>query len=188
MNPNIIEYLRELTPDGHGGLALTSVERKPDGSPRFTRLPVVSSEEFEKQQREPIRVWESVNFGGFFAFRGMFVSVREVDMLLPEQYDELVLHIKHKVLRHEKGLSRIRREVEAFENLHRLPSARRERIPEAVRMFVWQRDQGKCVKCGSQVNLEFDHIIPVADGGADTERNIQLLCERCNREKGRSVG
>lgn len=82
---------------------------------------------------------------------------------------------------------RIRHEVEAFENLNLLPAARSEAIPEAVRMFVWQRDEGKCVKCGSREKLEFDHIIPVADSGSSTERNVQLLCETCNRRKGRSV-
>lgn len=60
---------------------------------------------------------------------------------------------------------------------------RRKPIPDKVKMFVWQRDRGKCVKCGSPENLEFDHIIPVSKGGSDTERNIQLLCEKCNRVK-----
>lgn len=59
----------------------------------------------------------------------------------------------------------------------------RDTIPEDVQMFVWRRDQGKCVKCGSQDRLEFDHIIPVSRGGSSTARNVQLLCERCNREK-----
>jgi 5-methylcytosine-specific restriction endonuclease McrA len=53
---------------------------------------------------------------------------------------------------------------------------------------VWQRDQGQCVQCGSREKLEFDHIIPVAEGGSSTERNVQLLCEACNRRKGKSVG
>ena len=63
----------------------------------------------------------------------------------------------------------------------------REPIPEAVRHEVWRRDQGRCVMCGSQENLEFDHIIPHSKGGADTARNIQLLCERCNRIKSDSI-
>src|SRR5713101_8557469 len=58
---------------------------------------------------------------------------------------------------------------------------------EDVRLFVWQRDRGQCVKCGSKQRLEFDHIIPVAAGGSNTERNIQLLCESCNRAKGSTI-
>jgi len=65
---------------------------------------------------------------------------------------------------------------------------RRESIPQAVRVEVWQRDGGHCVECGSQDRLEFDHIIPVAMGGSNTSRNLQLLCETCNRRKGASLG
>jgi len=64
----------------------------------------------------------------------------------------------------------------------------RERIPQDVMDAVWRRDEGKCVKCGSKENLEFDHIIPVSKGGANTYRNIQLLCEKCNREKSNKIG
>ena len=66
---------------------------------------------------------------------------------------------------------------------HAIQQARRERIPEDVRIFVWKRDEGRCVQCGSQENLEFDHIVPVSKGGSNTARNIQLLCETCNRRK-----
>ena len=51
-------------------------------------------------------------------------------------------------------------------------------------MFVWRRDNGRCVVCGSQEKLEYDHIIPISMGGSNTERNIQLLCEKHNRSKG----
>ncbi len=59
----------------------------------------------------------------------------------------------------------------------------RQWIPSEVRREVWRRDGGKCVKCGSRKNLEYDHIIPVAEGGSTTARNIELLCEACNRAK-----
>lgn len=101
--------------------------------------------------------------------------------------EELVLRIKHAVLTEEKALERLRREVEAFENFEKIRATPREPIPEHIRMFVWQRDRGRCVKCNCQERLEFDHVIPLAKGGSNTERNIQLLCESCNRAKGAIV-
>jgi len=56
-------------------------------------------------------------------------------------------------------------------------------IPSAVKQYVWQRDGGRCVQCGSNEKLEYDHIIQVSKGGSNTERNVQLLCEHCNRTK-----
>jgi 5-methylcytosine-specific restriction endonuclease McrA len=67
-------------------------------------------------------------------------------------------------------------------------SNQRQAIPDEVQMFVWNRDGGKCVKCGSQEYLEYDHIIPLSMGGSNTARNIQLLCEPCNRKKSNSIG
>lgn len=61
-------------------------------------------------------------------------------------------------------------------------------IPGRVKREVWRRDGGKCVKCGSRDRLEFDHIIPVSKGGSNTTRNIELLCEKCNREKSDIIG
>ena len=68
-----------------------------------------------------------------------------------------------------------------------LVPARREAIPERVRHEVWRRDRGTCVECGSRGRLEFDHIIPLSRGGANTVRNIELRCEPCNRRKGARV-
>lgn len=63
----------------------------------------------------------------------------------------------------------------------------RDPIPDEVKVFVWQRDGGRCVRCGSNQRLEYDHIIPHSMGGSNTERNLQLLCEGCNRSKGGSL-
>jgi hypothetical protein len=61
---------------------------------------------------------------------------------------------------------------------------RREPIPREVRRAVFERDGGKCTECGSTFDLQYDHVIPVALGGATTAENLQLLCADCNREKG----
>lgn len=61
--------------------------------------------------------------------------------------------------------------------------ARRERIPDDVRLFVWERDDGRCVRCGSEDDLQFDHVIPVAKGGGNASENVQVLCGPCNRQK-----
>jgi hypothetical protein len=61
-------------------------------------------------------------------------------------------------------------------------------IPSAVKVEVWKRDQGKCVKCGSTKNLHFDHDLPFSLGGASiTASNIQLLCASCNLAKGNKI-
>jgi hypothetical protein len=48
-----------------------------------------------------------------------------------------------------------------------------------VRRAVFERDGGKCVECGSTFDLQYDHVIPVALGGATTVENLQLLCGDC---------
>jgi len=65
---------------------------------------------------------------------------------------------------------------------------RSRHIPQDVKDQVWRRDQGRCVQCGSNEELEFDHIIPFSRGGASTYRNVQLLCEICNRRKSDTIG
>lgn len=85
---------------------------------------------------------------------------------------------------------RLRRRIERAMDLMRAEDAagpRREPIPEDVRRAVFRRDGGRCAMCGSAELLQFDHIIPVALGGASTPENLQLLCAPCNRAKGASL-
>lgn len=57
-------------------------------------------------------------------------------------------------------------------------------IPSWVKLEVWKRDRGRCVVCGSDRNLHFDHIIPYSRGGSSlVPENIQLLCAEHNLEK-----
>ena len=65
---------------------------------------------------------------------------------------------------------------------------RSRRISQSVKDKVWNRDGGCCVLCGSNENIEFDHIVPFSKGGSNTYRNIQILCESCNRKKSDNIG
>ncbi len=63
----------------------------------------------------------------------------------------------------------------------------RGQIPDDVKQFVWQRDQGACRNCGATVELQFDHVIPVALGGSSDAENLQILCGPCNRRKSAGI-
>jgi hypothetical protein len=145
-----------------------------------------------KQQQEPklLQVFGPITI---WAFREKVLSLDSTD---PEIFfrtdhlkitDKAFLLMKHHVLRRERYFEKIKREVEALENMEKLSDAQHQAIPDSVRLFVWQRDNGQCVRCASRERLEFDHIIPVAAGGSSTERNVQLLCEACNRSKGSTI-
>ncbi|WP_448601928.1 HNH endonuclease [Thermoleptolyngbya sp.] len=62
----------------------------------------------------------------------------------------------------------------------------RIRIPSEVRRYVMERDRHQCNHCGAgseQAELTVDHIIPLAQGGANDLSNLQVLCRRCNSTK-----
>jgi hypothetical protein len=67
-------------------------------------------------------------------------------------------------------------------------SYRRSRhISASVREAVWDRDGGYCQNCGTTADLQFDHVYPFSKGGSNDYDNIQLLCARCNSQKGAKV-
>ena len=66
-------------------------------------------------------------------------------------------------------------------------AARREAVPRELRRAVFERDGGRCVECGARFDLQYDHIIPLAFGGAGTLQNLQLLCAGCNGSKGAAL-
>lgn len=70
------------------------------------------------------------------------------------------------------------------EQLDGLPA---RHIPRDIRQRVYQRYGGCCAECGSKQYIEYDHIIPVAKGGSNSEQNVQLLCRACNLKKSDNI-
>ena len=131
---------------------------------------------FQMTENAPEQVW---------LYRKNLFLVEGADSLADDKIAKLV---KHTVLKDERASdeawAKIERELDVFETP--TPPTRRP-ILEDVKMFVWRRDEGRCVQCGAKEKLEYDHIIPVSKGGGSTARNVQILCESCNRAKGSTI-
>ncbi|WP_327031683.1 HNH endonuclease [Micromonospora ureilytica] len=72
---------------------------------------------------------------------------------------------------------------------------RRADTPDWVKTAVEFRERGRCANCKVELGTlrtpikraEFDHMVPLAEGGLNDVTNIQLLCHICNNEKGAQV-
>lgn len=86
-------------------------------------------------------------------------------------------------------MQRERREQQKLTTAHSLMRAEEEGrptrvpIPSELRRAVFERDGGRCVECEATFDLQYDHVLPVALGGATSLENLQLLCADCNRRK-----
>ncbi|MDV9172854.1 HNH endonuclease signature motif containing protein [Streptomyces sp. W16] len=68
---------------------------------------------------------------------------------------------------------------------------RRTHIPMWARRAIFFRDRGICTKCKKDISgllnpfsrENYDHIVPLAEGGLNDVTNLQLLCESCNNKK-----
>lgn len=95
--------------------------------------------------------------------------------------------VKALVLQRERSQ---RRKLETAHSLMRAEEIQapvRTPVPQDVRRIVFERDGGNCVECGSNFDLQYDHILPLSRGGATSVENLQLLCSTCNQEKGDSL-
>lgn len=63
----------------------------------------------------------------------------------------------------------------------------RARVSKKMRLSILSRDHYRCKYCGSTLNLEIDHIIPISKGGKSEYNNLQTLCHRCNVNKGTDI-
>ncbi|MFN0094459.1 MAG: HNH endonuclease [Dehalococcoidia bacterium] len=68
------------------------------------------------------------------------------------------------------------------------PGESRRAIPTWIKQFVYKRDRGRCVLCGSQSDLHYDHELPYSKGGTSLSTdNVRILCSRHNLTKGSRI-
>lgn len=129
-----------------------------------------------EQNEDPVRVFSHGSSGRvWWMFQDKFYW--EDKALTRNEVKALLLQ---RIRKDERIIERAVRDMEQTA----LEPSGRQPIPNSVKLLVWSRDGGKCINCGSEINLEFDHIIPISKGGSNTEKNLQLLCVTCNRSKG----
>jgi hypothetical protein len=99
--------------------------------------------------------------------------------------EEIILRTKKLIYEEQADLANLKAAVANLEAAieYTKSGPKRDPIPEDVKLLVWTRDGGACVRCGAKKELHFDHIIPVAKGGGNGETNIQILCQPCNLKK-----
>lgn len=71
-----------------------------------------------------------------------------------------------------------------WENPKSVTKNKKEKIPNALRKQVFERDKYRCVNCQTHVDLCADHIFPESLGGETSLSNLQTLCRSCNSSKG----
>jgi hypothetical protein len=131
-----------------------------------------AAQKYKKGLREPerIRVYEKIK-QGIWSYNGVF---HLVGSWIEISNGRKVFKFKLVAVEGEEDLEK---------PVPRNPKHRRI-IPTWVKLEVWKRDGGKCVKCGATEDLHFDHIIPFSKGGSsNTPDNIQLLCGKHNLQK-----
>ena len=173
-NGRILIYEGHDNPRPGGGKTpkeADQVGNNPDGSPTQNGLFANAANGYKRGIREPevVRVYEKIKTG-IWVYNGLF--------LLTDVWQESS---------GGRSVFKFRLELTDQETLPSVTTAEVDQsriIPSAVKLEVWRRDGGKCVKCNVRDNLHFDHIIPYSKGGTSMDaKNIQLLCVRHNLEK-----
>jgi hypothetical protein len=131
----------------------------------------------------PLFLVEFEDFSLLYFHDRLFISERSPRGKF--ERDEVVLRVKKAAYDEELELSSLRAAVANLEAAIEFKKSgpKRDPIPEDVKLVVWARDGGSCVRCGSTQDLHFDHIIPLSKGGGSSEANLQILCQLCNLKK-----
>jgi len=158
--------------DGPDPKATDQPEFSDNGRPTQNGLfhRAAQSHRHRNQEPERVRVYEKIR-SGIWSYNGVF---HLVDSWCEPSGGRSVFKFRLAAVEGEEDFTRpIPREI-----------LRRRIIPTAVKLIVWKRDGGSCVRCGATDELHFDHVVPYSRGGTSVvAENVQLLCARHNLQK-----
>ncbi len=152
--------------------ALDQPEFEPSGKPTQNGLFAGAARRFNdgSAPAERVRVFEKIR-NGIWAYNGIFELI---DSWQEKSGSRKVFKFKLQLVG----------DVPLSEGSRAVNLEHDRVIPTQIKLEVWKRDKGCCVRCGSSKNLHFDHIIPYSLGGSSkSAENIQLLCAKHNLEK-----
>jgi hypothetical protein len=172
---SVIIYEGHDMPSIMGGLDPKSVDQPeflPSGKLTQNGLFADAARRFKsgRAAAEQVKVFEKIR-AGIWVYNGLF---RLVDTWQETLGGRQIFKFKLEILN----------QPSAIEGVEIASSDHDRVIPAAVKLEVWKRDKGSCVKCGTRENLHFDHVIPYSRGGSSKDaKNVQILCSRHNLEK-----
>src|SRR5437588_3572695 len=147
---------------GPGPKTVDQPDKTPNGRPTQNGLFFEAARAFANGNGEAklVRVYEKIK-DGIWVFNGVF---QLVDGWTERAGKRRVFKFKLR-LTTEQG----------WEHAFEAEQVEHSRvIPSTIKVEVWKRDKGACVKCGSKTNLHFDHDLPFSVGGSSlTARNIR---------------
>jgi hypothetical protein len=79
----------------------------------------------------------------------------------------------------QPGIAESLKHVRTFDG-QRLPPD----VWRIIRSIVLERDGNACTYCGTDKQLEGDHIVPLSRGGSNIFVNVATACRPCNLSKG----
>ena len=79
--------------------------------------------------------------------------------------------------------------IRTEDNSVAIKAVERQSWPTWVMPTLRARERGRCANCGNSFDElegepQVDHIVPLSLGGINDLVNLQLLCEKCNKQKG----
>jgi hypothetical protein len=172
----------ELVYEGHDVQRTTGIDPKLQDQPRFTAAGRLTqngkfAEAVDRSATFPlVRVYEKLR-EGIWSDKGLFNIVRY----------EYVTSGTRRVFKFHLQLSPNQNpETAPLPLAADHPMTRI--IPGWVKQEVYKRDGGKCVMCGADDQLHFDHDFPYSKGGTSlTPDNVRILCARHNLAKGAKI-